>query len=593
MIFIRPWFLLLLLVPLAWHFLSRRQGGVFSPWRKVIDPALLPFLLVRLPAFSARKNRARSVTLLWTLLVLALSGPAVSKWPSPASWGVPATVIAADVTPAGGPDTRRRIQTKIYDLLTALRQRKEQAALVLFDSKGYEAVPLTWDLNLIRQTVPVLAESVLPGSGVSPAAAIDTGVALLRRTGVQNGRVFLLTSGAGDWAAAERAARRSPYPVAVLLAADQGGVPVADGQGGFLKDAAGKTLLIPSDPAALAGVGPVSAKTPDAADIHFLLSATPVTAAPGSASDQTVDVWRDLGPWLLIPAAALMLLLFRGGFAVVLIGACLVGQSVQAGFWLRDDQARFQNLTAGVTAFRQRDFANAAQRFQQVPTDDGFYNAGNALAHGGDIAGAIRAYEQALHLNPAHADARFNKAYLERQSAAQNDSQKNQQKNQSNAPQTQADEKNSADSASSADQQQKNGSPAGSSSGADSSDGSPAGSSSDGANAPEGETLNGTGAAPEAQAGAGDDAQDMSAEARLSGQTPAEAADSSESETPDVAGSFSPAFEADALPGDDPGLTDSDGGLDQETRRVLNRLPQDPARLLKYRLYMQHLKQEK
>lgn len=61
------------------------------------------------------------------------------------------------------------------------------------------------------------------------------------------------------------------------------------------------------------------------------------------------------------------------------------------------------------------DFTAAARDYATFDDTDAHYNRGNALARGGDLKGAIAAYDHALARDPKNADARHNKDLVEQQ----------------------------------------------------------------------------------------------------------------------------------------------------------------------------------
>nr|WP_295777672.1 tetratricopeptide repeat protein [Rhodoferax sp.] len=60
-------------------------------------------------------------------------------------------------------------------------------------------------------------------------------------------------------------------------------------------------------------------------------------------------------------------------------------------------------------ALQAGDYTGAAQTLSNINTAEAQYNRGNALAHAGDLQGAIKAYDAALKQSPQHADARHNR----------------------------------------------------------------------------------------------------------------------------------------------------------------------------------------
>ena len=98
MIFLRPWLLLLIFVPILLR-LFRRHTGYRTPWEKVIDKRLLPYLLTGNNTVSTRR-RSWYELLVWTLISVAAAGPAWNKTTVPTRTQQPGTVIIAELSPA-------------------------------------------------------------------------------------------------------------------------------------------------------------------------------------------------------------------------------------------------------------------------------------------------------------------------------------------------------------------------------------------------------------------------------------------------------------------------------------------------------------
>jgi Ca-activated chloride channel homolog len=80
-----------------------------------------------------------------------------------------------------------------------------------------------------------------------------------------------------------------------------------------------------------------------------------------------------------------------------------------------------------VAAYRAGMYNKAEQLFKTLNTPDGYYNQGNALALQGKYEQAIKAYTQALQLNPKHADAIYNRNLVQKLlKKSQNQSKKEQ-----------------------------------------------------------------------------------------------------------------------------------------------------------------------
>jgi Ca-activated chloride channel family protein len=113
-----------------------------------------------------------------------------------------------------------------------------------------------------------------------------------------------------------------------------------------------------------------------------------------------------------------------------LLGLLLGASCAHAGdfwdkLWRTPDQRGEQLLRQGDAAAAARTFSNpqrkayaelqagdyaaAARDFAAFDDSDAHYNRGNALAHAGDLAAALKAYDAALARNPENRDARHNR----------------------------------------------------------------------------------------------------------------------------------------------------------------------------------------
>ncbi|MEP6897767.1 MAG: tetratricopeptide repeat protein, partial [Rhodanobacter sp.] len=254
---------------------------------------------------------------------------------------------------------------------------------------------------------------------------------------------------------AARKANAAGVQVSVLgVGTTQGGrVPLDDGV--FLHDAQDHMTLARRDDASLArlaaaGGGVYVAMTADHADVDAL-HARLRTGTASAVSGQHGDEWQDQGPWLLLPLLLIAALAFRRGWLLMLplvVLPMLPGTASAASWndlWQRPDQQAAQALRAGqskqaqqlardpawrgAAAYRAGDFAAAAQSLQQAPGGDAAYNLGNALARQGQYPQAISAYDKALKLDPANADAKANRQAVE-DWLRQRQQKKNQPQNQ-------------------------------------------------------------------------------------------------------------------------------------------------------------------
>ncbi len=478
--FLRPqWFLALLPLLLVLFWLARRQLRSRS-WQAVCDPELLPHLLL---GRSVRRANWPFWLLLAGLLlaVLALSGPVWQRQPQPLFRKQSALVILFDLSRSMEaadlkPNRFLRARLKISDIL---RQRKEgQTALVVFAADAFSVTPLTEDRHTIEALLKSLDPEIMPAQGSDLTKALQLGEELLRQAGLKQGRLLLVTDEdrPEQFLPAAEQVKQQGFKLAVLGVGSLEGAPIPQPGGGFVKDGQGNLVLPKLNTAGLrqlasAGGGNYHSLSVDDSDLSSLLptiddhrldQSEQATAASG-------DRWREEGVWLLWPLVVLAALAFRRGWLLVLPFFLLLPQTVEAFSWSELWQTPDQQ---GAEAFIDKDYATAAQRFQDQhwkasalyrdgqyaeaakilkspQSADDWYNQGNALAKTGHLPAALKAYQQALKLEPEHADAKYNKELVEKalkqQQQQEKKTEQNQQNQQGDKQKQSADQQNSAD----------------------------------------------------------------------------------------------------------------------------------------------------
>src|SRR5262245_33067985 len=183
--FIRPWWLLAL-VPLAllvWAI--RRRQDAAQPWRGIIAPNLLPFLLS-----GSTQRKVLSPLLLiaigWLVSVIAIAGPTWRREPAPFAEDTAALAIVIKVTPSMKtedvqPDRLTRSVQKIKDLL-ALRPGAK-TALIAYAGSAHVVMPATTDAGIINTFAQALDPKIMPNDGDVVADALQLAEETLKRAG--------------------------------------------------------------------------------------------------------------------------------------------------------------------------------------------------------------------------------------------------------------------------------------------------------------------------------------------------------------------------------------------------------------------------
>ncbi len=448
--FLQPlWFLAL--IPLAlWLWLAQRQGETDSNWRRVCDRNLLPYV-VNSPVRHAGSLGLWLLAAGWLLAVTALADPVWQKRPQPVYRNQQALVVVLDLSRSmsSGDLKPSRLERARYKVADILKQRGEgQTALVVFAGDAFAVSPLTNDTNTISALLDPLQPGLMPVQGSRVDLGLEKAAELFRQAGVRHGDILLITDGFEDARALEVARRlyKAGYRISVLGAGTSEGAPVPDGQGGYVRDAAGSVVMAALKPARLqqlaaAGGGNYSTMTANADDLKTLLprpAATPATQM--AQTDLKTDIWRSEGPWLVLVLLPLAALAFRRGWLLTLLPLLVMTvlysapqPAMAAGWddlWQRRDQQADAALQAGdlqraqalarqpqrqgTAAYRAGDYDKALQAFGKTEGPQGDYNRANALAQLGRYQDAITAYDKALKADPSLDDAVYNKAQVEK-----------------------------------------------------------------------------------------------------------------------------------------------------------------------------------
>ncbi len=409
---------LLAIVPAAalWHW-RRRDADV---WRQSVDAHLLPKLLVS----GGRRGWLGFVlaALTYALAVIAMSGPSWRQTERPVFQSSMPLVVVLDLSSSANATDlppSRLLQARAK-LATLLRKRAGgEVALLVYAGESFTVAPLTEDSANVALFLDALSPSVMPVDGKRADRAIDAAAQLLQQAGFKQGEILLVSDSADRSAeSSARVARSRGFSVSAL--------GVGGERGAAYRTASGEIAQAKLDEGSLRtlaaqGGGRYARIAPDDADLRALgvLDPSQQPLADETAESDGGKSWLDEGYWLVLPVMLLSLLAFRRRAVVaVLAMVCVLplaqpAHAADGTLWQRADQVQQQRLDAGVQAYRKGDFAAAQKAFEAVPTDEGLYNLGNALARQGQYDAAIGAYDRALKQHPNQQDAIANRAAVD------------------------------------------------------------------------------------------------------------------------------------------------------------------------------------
>lgn len=494
--FLRPYWLLALIpaaVFLRRLWLLNSQG---SAWHRVIDERLLPFLLDGQKS-TAQRLPLYLLTAAWILAVIALAGPTWSKQTYPVQQRQDALVIVLDLSVGmfatdHEPNRITLARRKILDLLDI--RREGQTGLVVYAGEAHMVTPLTNDSVSIRAMVPALNPNIMPIVGNNPAHAIQIARQLMDEASAVNGHILLLTGGVprDQQARINEILAGSDYPLNIIGVGTSRGAPIPAANGEVLRDNNGEIVIASMDRDVLQRLaesqsGRYHDLTLGQEDLFDVLRDSLGRGANDTylEAEEQVELWADVGPWLLLLLLPLAAFCFRRGWILqVAVTGSAIWLAMAPGeaqafdlrsLWLNKDQRAaqaleeddaataaelFQDSSWRATAhYRAGDYEAAIGEFAQQRDTTSLYNLGNALAQAMRLEEAIGAYNAVLAQDPEHADALHNKAIvedlLEQQEQEQEEQEQEQEEQEQDEESSEEQDQDSRSESDSDDSQQE------------------------------------------------------------------------------------------------------------------------------------------
>ena len=449
--FLRPWILLLLLIPLFFYFTIFKNYRNLSNWSKVCDKQLLDFLLIK-GNDSRRKVSAFLMYIGLAFAIIASAGPSWQKEDMPAlNYNTPLMIalnLSSEMKQTDvKPDRLSRAEMAVKDLLKL--PQNADTGLIVYSGEPFLISPLSADAELVVNLLPAIDFDIMPLNGDRLDRTINLAVEKIKAAEYTQGDIVIFSAGAGinhnqALAAAEKAASEGVYVNAVNIA---------------------KTNSPQLEQIAKAGKGAYA----DVADFNpqeFLNKITAKHQQQWQETENKIGQWQDYGYYLLIVPLICCLYFFRRGLLVIVL-LCAISHSAWAGFWYNDNYEAMRNFKSGkyeqaaysfknadwrgAALYKAGNYERAAELYAKQNDIESVYNLGNALAKNGQIDEAIKKYEQVLGQNPNHEDAKYNLEYLkqqqqnQQQNAQNKQQQQNQQQQQNSAEQNQENQEQKQD----------------------------------------------------------------------------------------------------------------------------------------------------
>ena len=424
--FLRPLWLLLLLLPLLGckHLFTRLKTS--SSWVGVCDENLLGYLLVK--GGSGQRSVISYLGMAgFVAAIIAISGPTWHKKEVPVY--VPENPVMVllslstdmeqnDVTP----NRLSRAKYGIADMAELLGNI--QLGLAVYSNEPFLITPFTEDSKIISNLLRAVDVDIMPENGDRLNRAIDFAVSKMKDSGYLKGNIVVFSSDVGqDFNSAIKSAQIAAsegYKVSV--------VEVSSSTNEKLKMIADK------------GAG-IYTKISEQGMIKVVSHINDNQYQELKLSGNEQEMWLDYGYYLVVFPLLCCLYFFRRGILVVMF-IVLFSNNAMAGFFLNSNQEglkafnnddyvvsaeKFKDSSwKGAAYYRMGYYDKAYKYFSEKYDAESLYNQGNALAKSGKIEEAIAKYEEVLEQVPEHEDAKFNLEYLRQQN------QQDQQQNQNN-----------------------------------------------------------------------------------------------------------------------------------------------------------------
>ena len=446
--FLRPGWLVLI-IPGCWLvFRLHQRWKKRTDWSGVVEPHLLELLLVE--ARGIRRTWIPWMLSLMLILVLtAMAGPVLEKRSVPVLKKNLAKVLVLDVSHSMlaedlRPNRIERAKFKLRDLLNRIDEG--ETALIAYAGDAHVISPLTSDTHTITTLLPGLEPDIMPHRGSRPDRAMELAVKLLDGHSANPGEVIWLTDGIPENMIPTVAQLLGRHRLSVIGVGTEKGAPIPGKNSGFLKNSKGGIVMSRLDTSHLQALAQQKGGTfqilrNDDQDLERVLN-QPILMNEylEDETEKQGDIWREEGPWLLLVLLPLAALMFRRGliFGFLLISLHLPGflMSERAyafewkDLWKNKDQQGqqffiegshseaaqvFENPEwKGLSHFRSGNLENALEEWKEIDSPRSLFNQGNALAKLGKLDQAIDRYDQVLEREPEHSDARFNRDLLKK-----------------------------------------------------------------------------------------------------------------------------------------------------------------------------------
>jgi len=412
-------------------------------WKKVIAPALRPFM------FTREKRSSFTFPLIAFMLIMSigifgLSGPAWEKVEVPGAKSEAVLMIAVDCSLSMlaediQPNRLERAKFKIRDLLDA--NPGSRVSLYAYSGTAHTVIATCNDYRLITHHLESLSPGIMPVQGTNLEMLMGMADSTLAK--VKAPSTLLLVTDVietSQIALLENFVNNSQHQIEILAMATQQGAQIPKNEHKQpLTDSNGNIVISGLDTEVVFQLQKhkkinINTLTLDNSDMQLIAANVRKNLEFQSDDKESEEQWKDMGFVLVILLVLLIPFWFRKGWMIqyswipllFLMSSCTGSFSWENMWYTKDYQA--QNLYKekkfeeagntfespfhqGVAYFKAGNFDAAAQAFAKDSSANSLFNLGMAYTQMGQYKEALQAIELAAAKDPGNKD--FEKAMNE------------------------------------------------------------------------------------------------------------------------------------------------------------------------------------
>lgn len=342
----------------------------------------------------------------WVLFSVALSGPRISLDERIASnlkafdtavvfvLDVSASMRAQDVYP----DRITKARLFIHNVISS--SKNIIFSLVVFSHNAHTAIPLTFDSNVILETLPSISPEMLPVAGSSYINGLKHAENILKSSAATNKTIVLVSD--GDFTDnVDKIKIDKNITVNVIGLGTHEGQPLPSKKGGWLTFN-NKPVISRINELNLKNIAQQNG------GLYYLANASldkdkvnilRFTGKTGHSTltGKTIVIWKQLYSWFLVPAIFLFMLTVIRRHSVAASTNILLLLIVIAGFHFPNTVYAVENpLAIAKQAYMQKNYIKAEKFYKQAKGYTAFLGTGNALYRQNNYVQAIQPYTRAV-----------------------------------------------------------------------------------------------------------------------------------------------------------------------------------------------------